>query len=113
MQNQFEQITRIMNNRTKILQKLMPVKGTEKKWEDIKAEYIRLYVEGWNEDYIFDTLTEKFYMKISTLHVNLKKRALREIARKEITRIKKKTGRMPGENAMADLNGNGAEFRTM
>ncbi len=103
----------ITMNKAKILQKLMPVKGTEKKWQDIQDEYIRLYVEGWNDDYIFQELSRKFYMKISTLHVKLQKRALRDIARKEITRIKKKTGRMPGENAMADLNGNGAEFRTV
>ncbi len=75
--------------RANIIQKFRPVNPTEKKWDDIKADWVRLYVEGWNDDYILASLEKKYYMKQSTLKVRLKLRELKTEAIRQIAALKK------------------------
>ena len=79
-----------MNKRlAKLIQKTSLVKPTDKKWADIRADWVQMYVEGWNEDFILNALMQKYYMKASTLKTKLPIRELKQQALQEITKLKK------------------------
>jgi len=79
---------------------------TEKKWESIRLDYIQLWMEGRNDDYILKQLSEKYWISAATIRVKVN----RTEARREAARLLKASKSNPKrETQLQPMNG--VEYR--
>jgi len=98
----------IINSKMKanIIPILVKQSPTEKKWAAIREEYIQLWMEGRNDEYIVRLLSDKYWISETTIRVKVN----RTEARREAARLLKQFKTTPKrETQLQPMNG--VEYR--